>query len=141
MLKKILVPTDASEFSQRALKSALELARKFNAEVELLFVMNMPIPYDASANIYIISPEQIDQEGERVLKTTLEGMDTSEVTITNKKLQGKKPAAVILEEVKNKNIDLVVMGSHGRGAIAGSLLGSVSQHVLHGVECSVLIVK
>ena len=141
MLKKILVATDASVYSQRALKTALEIARKFNSEVELLFVMHMPVVYDSSVNSYILSPEQIEQEGERALKATLEGIDISNVTLIKKKLQGKKPASVILKEVENENIDLVVMGNHGYGAIVGSLLGSVSQHILHKAKCSVLIVK
>ena len=140
MLKKILVATDASEYSRRALKTALELARKFNSEVVLLFVMHMPIVYDYSVYSYIISPEQIEQEGELAIEATLEGIDISEVTLIKKKMHGK-PADVILKEVENENIDLVVMGSHGYGVIAGSLLGSVSQHVLRGTKCSVLIVK
>jgi nucleotide-binding universal stress UspA family protein len=136
-----MVPTDGSEFSRRALKTALEFARKFNAEVELLFVMNIPVAYDSGMNIYIISQEQIEHEGELVLKATLEGIDISGVTLIRKKMQGKKPAYVILKEAENQTFDLIVMGSHGYGAIAGSLLGSVSQHVLHLAKCSVLIVK
>ena len=62
-MEKIMVPTDGSEFSRRALKTALEFARKFNAEVELLFVMNTPVAYDSGMNIYIISQEQIEHEG------------------------------------------------------------------------------
>ena len=139
-MKKILVATDGSEYSRRAFKTALEFARKFNAEVELLFVMQLPVVYDSSVYAYIISPEQIEQQGEFALKATLEGIDISNVTLIKKKMQGK-PANVILKEVEDENIDLVIMGSHGYGAIAGSLLGSVSQHVLHKAKCSVLIVK
>lgn len=140
-MKKILVATDASEYSRKALVSALELARKFNAEIELLFVMHMPIVYDSSVDSYIISPEQVEQEGKRALEATLMGIDISNVSVIKKKLQGIKPAKVILEEIENEKIDLVVMGSHGHGAIAGSILGSVSQYVLHRAKCSVLIVK
>ncbi|MDR3601073.1 MAG: universal stress protein [Desulfosporosinus sp.] len=140
MLKKILVATDASEYSRRALKSAVELARKFNAEVEVLFVMHMPMAYDSSVNMYVFSPKQIDQEGELVLKDTLDKIDTSGVTIIKKKMQGK-PVDVILKEIDDENIDMVVMGSHGYGAIAGAVLGSVSQKVLHKAKCSVLIVR
>jgi len=140
MLKKILVTTDASEYSQRALKTAVELARVFNAEIELLFVMQMPLAYDSSVYSYIISQDEIISEGERALKATLEGIDVSGVALSLKKIQGK-PANVILKEVEDENIDLIVMGSHGYGAIVGSVLGSVSQKVLHGAKCSVLIVK
>ena len=140
MLKKILVATDASEYSRRALKTALEIARKFNSEVELLFAMQIPLAYDSSVYSYVISPEQIQVEGDVALKHTLDGIDISDVTLIKKKIQGK-PATVILKEIEDGNIDLVVMGSHGYGTVAGSLLGSVSQHVLHKAKCSVLLVK
>ncbi|WP_407311606.1 universal stress protein [Desulfosporosinus sp. SB140] len=140
-MKKILVPTDASEYSRRALETALEFARKFNAEIELLYVMHRPIAYDSSFNSYIISPEQVEQEGNLVLEATFKGIDIGDVSVIKKKSQAEKPAKVILEEIENEKIDLVVMGSHGYGAIAGSLIGSVSQHVLHKAKCSVLIVK
>jgi len=140
-LKKILVATDGSEYSRRALKTALELAQAFNTEVELLYVMQMPLAYDSSVNSYIISPELIEREGDLAIAATLEGIDIGEVTLIQKKMQGKKTAEVILKEVEDENIELVIMGSHGYGAIAGSLLGSVSQHVLHKSKCSVLIVK
>lgn len=140
MLKKILVATDASEYSRRALKSALDLARKFNSEIELLFVFQMPQVYDSSVFSLLISSDQSAQQGELALKATLEGIDIAGVTLFKKVLQGK-PATMILKEIEDKNIDLVVMGSLGHGVIAGSLLGSVSLHVLHKANCSVLIVK
>ena len=140
-MKKILVATDASEYSRKALTVALELARNFNAEVELLFVMYDPIVYGFGvADSYIISAEQVEQEGELALETTLKGIDISGITFKKKKLHGN-PGKVIIQEIENENIDLVVMGSHGYGALVGSVLGSVSQKVLHGARCSVLIAK
>ena len=139
-MKKLLVATDASEYSRRALKTALELARKFDSEVEILFVIRMPIAYDNNVYNYQILLEQIEEEGERTIAATLEGTDLTGVTLKSKKLHGN-PGNVIIQEVENENIDLVIMGSHGYGAIVGSVLGSVSQKVLHGAKCSVLIVK
>lgn len=140
-MKKILVATDASEYSRQALKSALVLARKFNSEVELLFVIQKTLVYDESLlDGDLILPNQTEQKGDQAIKATLEGIDITDVTLTKKISQGK-PANVILQEIENENIDLVVMGSHGYGAIAGALLGSVSQRVLHGAKCSVLIAK
>jgi nucleotide-binding universal stress UspA family protein len=141
MLKKILVPTDASEYSRRALITALKLARKFNAEIELLFVMYDPIVYSFGvADSYVVPQEQIEQDGEQALETTLEGIDINGIALKKKKLRGN-PANVILKEAEDENIDLIVMGSHGYGAIVGSMLGSVSQKVLHGAKCSVLIAR
>jgi len=140
-MKKILVATDASEYSKRALIIALDLARKFNAEVELLFVMIDPVVYGFGvADSYVAAPEQIERDGELALEATLEGIDISGITLAKKKMHGN-PGHVIVQEVEDENIDLVVMGSHGYGAILGSVLGSVSQKVLHGSKCSVLIVK
>ncbi|ODA40313.1 universal stress protein [Desulfosporosinus sp. BG] len=140
-MKKILVATDASEYSRRALKNALELARKFHSEVELLFVMYKPLVYDVNQlDMDLISSDLLEEAGEMAIQATLEGMDVTDISLTKKKLTGK-PANIILREIESENIDLVVMGSHGYGAIAGALLGSVSQRVLHGAKCSVLIAK
>jgi len=140
-LKKILVATDASEYSRQALRSALELARKFHSEVELLIVMDKQRAYAVNLlDEHVNWLEQIEQGGELAIRATLEGIDISDVTLTKKIVQGK-PANMILQEIENENIDLVVMGSHGYGAVTGAILGSVSQRVLHGAKCSVLIAK
>lgn len=141
MLKKILVATDVSEYSQRALKTALELARKFDSEIELLYVIYDPVVYSlGAANTYLASPEQIEREGDLALEETLKGIDFSGVKMKKKKMHGN-PGNVIIQEAEVQKIDLIVMGSHGYGAVVGSVLGSVSQKVLHGAKCSVLIAK
>ena len=142
MFKKILVPTDASEYSRRALKTALELARIFNSEVELMFVMYIREVYWGYnvAYSFLVPPEQIEEAGELALEATLKGIDVGSIPLKKKKVEGY-PARVILEEIKKENIDLVVMGSHGYGPITGSMLGSVSQRVLQKADCPVLIVK
>lgn len=142
MYKKILVPTDASEYSRRALITALELARKFQAEVVLLFVTYTPEAYWGYNPAYTIeiSKEQIEETGKHTLMTALAGIDVGDVPLQKQTISGH-PSNVILEEIVNQNIDLVVMGSHGYGPIAGSVLGSVSQRVLRKATCPVLVVK
>lgn len=138
-MKKILVATDASKNAQRALKTALLLAEKFEAEVELLYVV--PEARNTMYGPVVDVPQELlEQEGDRNLDATLRGIETGAVKLTRKMVHGK-PWRVIVEEAKNENIDLIVMGSHGYGAIVGSLMGSVSQNVLHTADCSVLIVK
>jgi len=142
LFKRILVPTDASEYSRRALKTALELARAVKAEVVLLHVSYTPQAYWGYTISYgiTVTQEQLDQNGELALDATLTGIDTEQVVIT-KRVESGHPVTIILEQVKKENIDLVIMGSHGYGAIAGSVLGSVSQRVLQRVSCPVLIIK
>lgn len=140
-LKKILVGTDGSEYSRQAMISALELARKFNSEVELIAVMDTQRAYALNLiDEHINWRTQIEEGGEKILQATLEGIDVSGISLTTKIAQGR-PASIILQEIENESIDLIVMGSHGYGAIAGAILGSVSQSVLHGAKCSVLIAK
>jgi len=142
MFKKILVATDASEYSRRAFKTALDLAQKFQAKIVLLFVAYTPEAYWGYNSAYTIeiTREQIEERGKLTLEETLEGIDVKDVSVEKKMIQGH-PSTVIIEEVVKENIDLVVMGSHGYGPIAGAVLGSVSQRVLRKATCPVLIVK
>lgn len=142
MFKKILVATDASEYARRALITALDLAKTFGGEVELMNVMYIREAYWGYNVAYsiLVPPEQIEEAGRLTLEATLEGIDVGNIPLKKRVVQGY-PATMILEEVEKEGIDLVVMGSHGYGPITGSLLGSVSQHVLHRAECPVLIVK
>ncbi|TGE31533.1 universal stress protein [Desulfosporosinus sp. Sb-LF] len=142
MFKKILVPTDASEHSRRALRTAIQLAESFQAEVELLHVSYTPQAYWGYTISYgiTVTQEQLDENGELALEATLMGMDRAQVVI-NKRIESGHPVSVILERIKTESIDLVVMGSHGYGPISGSVLGSVSQRVLQRASCPVLIIK
>ena len=142
LFKKILVPTDASEYSRRALMAAVELAQTMQAEVVLLHVSFTPQAYWGYTISYgiTVTQDQLDQNGELALEATLMGIDTAQVVIS-KRVESGHPVTVILDQIKKDNIDLVVMGSHGYGAITGSVLGSVSQRVLQRASCPVLIVK
>lgn len=141
MFKKIIVPTDGSEFSRRAFSHALELSRNLNSEIILLHVAATP-----EALGYVLSPgEAVVQErpnvnSEYVLTNTQKDIDTKGVKLISK-LKPGQPAAEILKEIENNDIDLVVMGTHGYGPITGSLMGSVSQKVLIKTKVPVLLVK
>ena len=141
MYKKIRVPTDVSEASRKALLTALQLARQFNAEVELFHVTYNPEAYWGYTVSYgiVISQEQIEQSGEAALDAALTGIDVSDIHLDKKHISGH-PAAAIIEEAK-RGFDLIVMGSRGHGPITGTMLGSVTQRVLAHAECPVLVVK
>lgn len=142
MFKKILVPTDASEYSRRALTAAVGIASLCGAEIELYHVTFTPQAYWGYTLTYgmTISQEELNRNGEVALAATLANLDTGQVNIS-KKLEPGHPVNMILKEIDEEKVDLVVMGSHGYGPIMGSVLGSVSQRVLQRAECPVLIVK
>ena len=141
MFKNILVPTDASESAQRALMIALELAKEFGSQIVLLHVVYTPeaMGYTLSSGVSV-PQEEISIFGRAALTAALVGIDTCAVSIVKKQAPGH-PSVVILEEIESGQMDLVVMGNRGYGAIAGSLLGSVSQRVLSKAKCPVMIVK
>ena len=141
MFKKILVPTDASESAQRALMMAIELAKEFGSHILLLHVVFTPeaLGYTLSSGISV-PQEELNIYGREALTAAIAGIDTGNVFIEMKQLPGH-PGMVILEEIESGHIDLVVMGNRGYGAIAGTLLGSVSQRVLSKAKCPVMIVN
>ena len=141
MFKKILVPIDGSPYSHRALVTALDLAKVFQAETQVLHVTYTPeaLGYTLGKDASVLQ-DQLAGSGEMLLIASLDEIERDGVEVRVKQVPGH-PAAVIVEEALREGADLIVMGSRGYGPIAGPLLGSVSQRVLQKAECPVLIVK
>lgn len=141
MFKRILVPTDGSESSRHALMKALEIASKFDSEIELFHVTQSQEAYYGYNDSYntFSNSDQIKSNGELALATTLKGLDIEGVHLSKKHVSGKA-AVRILDEIK-RDFDLVIMGTRGHGGIIGAVVGSVAQRVLANSDCPVLIVK
>ena len=144
MFKNILVASDASEYSRHAFAAAVELAKKFDAEIMILHVISQAFDYDyrglpvSGTSLY--SDEKIADIGEKVMHTTIEGIETGNVAYSMKTLLGF-PSKTIIEILEKDNFDLVVMGSRGHGLIPGALMGSVTMRVLGSAPCPVLVVR
>lgn len=141
MCGRILVPTDGSGYSRRALITAIQIARQFDSEIELLHVVNsMDIVYGSQTilgrSYTYANPEQISGQ---VLDATMVGLDAANIVITTKTITGS-PADAIIDELRH-NFYLVVMGSKGHSPLGGALIGSVTQRVVGEANCPVLIVK
>ncbi|WP_019851492.1 universal stress protein [Desulfitobacterium sp. PCE1] len=141
MFTKILVPTDGSEYSRRALLVALEIGKKFNAEVILLNVLMTPeaLGYLLTEDATVVQ-QQYNPNGEATLAATTKDVDLEGVRLTCR-LKPGYPALVILEEIVSEDIDLVVMGYRGYTSLAGTFMGSVSQKVLAKTSRPVLLIK
>ena len=150
MIKKIIVPIDGSEHSDRALNYALYLAEKYSADITLLSVaqpiaatrpmfLTQPMLPPASTVIYI---KKIKAAHEKMLAEALKKTKESKPNINiSKKLVNGRPADKIVEIANEGNFDLIVMGSRGVGGIKKFFLGSVSDRVADEARCPVLIVK
>jgi nucleotide-binding universal stress UspA family protein len=142
-IKNILCPVDFSDFSGRALRYAIGLARHFGSR---LFVQHTAQPstylflggMEANAGMVDIETQlqAAREEVRRMLIST--GIDTSEATVLLN--EGFVPPR-ILETISKERIDLLVMGTHGHRGFNRLVLGSVAENIIHQATCPVLVVN
>lgn len=140
--RSILAATDLSDGSEPALQLAAALAGHWGARLTLLHVVE-PVaraevwPLDPTrVELFLAEPEELEPEWQNVLeKIALNGVSFERLT-----LKGSAPAE-ITRTAKERDAELVVMGTHGRSGLVHVLLGSVAEHVARQAECSVLTVR
>ncbi len=137
-LTRILLPTDFSDTAQHALDYARELAGRFGASVHLLHVVPDPMQNWATEAMPVVSDlaERWKADAERRLEEIqLDGPQTVRaVRIGHAFVE-------ILHYAADNAIDMIVMGTHGRGPVEHLLLGSVAEKVVRKASCPVLTVK
>jgi nucleotide-binding universal stress UspA family protein len=136
-IKNILCPIDYSSSSEAALLYACSLAKDADAEVHIVYVHEEDIAYVEGFGAYL---PPADLEGER--KRLHELRPPLPVRHRHELIVGS-PASAIVEYArdKDKEIDLIVMGTHGRTGLARLLMGSVAEAVVRTAPCPVLSVK
>ncbi len=136
LLKQILVATDFSDASGVALDYGRALARTFGASLHVLHVMeNMflrPVPVD---------PYQMKAAMMKRLTERLTDEDRASLHATAILETSDNAAEAIVKYATAHNIDLIVMGTHGRGAVERLLVGSVAEKVVRAAPCPVLTVR
>lgn len=136
VLNRILHPADFSECSAQALEYAASLASKFDAELHLLHVCertaSVPLPEYYLKKMQDMAADDLDK---------LAGADSLlGLNVVNSVGQGT-PFVEVIRYAREYDIDLIVMGTHGRGAIAHLLMGSVAEKVVRKAPCAVLTVR
>ncbi len=142
-MKRILVPTDYSEFSQNAVRYGCELASRFEAELHLLYVMEdtttmFPDPEVSMLPLAEIVADQEKYAHQKLEATPESGLD-DKIQVVRVVKQGNAFVEIV-RYAKNEGIDLVVLGTHGRSGLAHALLGSVAEKVVRKAPCPVLTV-
>jgi nucleotide-binding universal stress UspA family protein len=125
-LKKILVGVDGSEFAEKALKQAIEIAQKFSAEVTVVNVYHAPTGQDVS---------------QKILDNAKNILEKASVKFKLISVLNPNTPKVITDMAESEKFDLVVVGSRGIGAIHAYLIGSVCNKICYDSSVSVLIVK
>jgi universal stress protein A len=143
--KSILVPTDFSEYSDRAIKQAVDIAEQNNAKIYLLHVVDrlQQCAIDYCIPIETMMKVQSDSEKEASRKMQDEAKKITQAKKIDVTFDVKSgvPFEEILKEQQERNADLIVIASHGRTGILKNLIGSVAERVMREAKCPVLLVR
>jgi nucleotide-binding universal stress UspA family protein len=143
--KHILLPTDGSPLSKRAVDAGIGLARAVGARVTGLFVAPAPTPlvYENMVPVAYMTPEQhaelIERSAKHYLGAVEKAAQAAGVACECVSVTGDYPADAIVETARKRHCDLIVMASHGRRGMAAVLLGSETQKVLAHSKVPVLV--
>src|SRR5687767_5623191 len=147
MYEHILIPTDGSKLSGRAIEHAVTIAKSMGSRVTGLFVAPAPGPllFKGLVPVRHLQPEQHAalnaKAAERYLGEIEAAAQTAGVRFAGLTVADEFPADAILRVAAKRKCDLIVMASHGRRGIAGLLLGSETQKVLLQAKVPVLVCR
>jgi nucleotide-binding universal stress UspA family protein len=139
-LERILVPTDFSESARLALRYGISFAREYGAELTLLHVVET-VAVGYASDLFPVPMAEVFQEiagyarGE--LGKLAEQARAEGVKVVEKVVQGK-PAAEIIRVAREDTIDVIVLGTHGKGVLDHALFGSTTERVVRKAPCPVL---
>lgn len=144
-LKTILVATDLSPLSECAVRHGCELAKQFGAQLRLLTVASYPFSEfaeecqkDYGRSIDECEAEYFTAAEERLSKIDVRPLDESQVT--RETIKGF-PIAEILRYAEGKNVDLLLLGTHGLTGLQHVFMGSVAEVIVRKATCPVLTVR
>ena len=134
MLKKILAPTDFSDLSARGVRYACQLAKDVGAEMVILNVVLLD-------ETNTINKQEMERHKKRLDQFVAQKIADVGADLNIRKLvDAGQPYGVILDCAENERIDLIVMSSHGRSGLSRMLIGSVTDKIMRGASCPLLVV-
>ena len=149
MYKHILVPTDGSALSEKAVEAAIKLAKLAGARITAFHAVE-PYPlqgaYAAEASgVAELQPEIFAERSEEYAKRVLEAVASAaiaaKVQCTTEHATSRSPSQAIVDKARTEKCDHIVMASHGRRGLEGFLLGSETQKVLTHSTIPVLVYR
>jgi universal stress protein A len=143
MFQKILVPLDFSDYTDEIMNTAVQIAQRFGSTMHLLHVipnMDYFTPYESffSAENLVNVQREIEREVGKDMEAVAKKIKDIPVT---KAIHTGVAVLEIVDYVRTENIDLVVMGTHGRGGLEHILIGSVAEKVVRRSPCPVLTIR
>jgi nucleotide-binding universal stress UspA family protein len=140
-IKRILVPLDFSSTSRRALDHALGVALRFGASIHLIHVCERPAMMPSKEAHPSAFPDWSEQLGLNAEIQLAEIARAVKGVRVSSEVRFGHPAPVIVETATTHQVDLIVMGTHGHGALMRVVLGNVAERVVRSAPCPVLTVR
>ncbi len=142
-MKKVLVPTDFSESARHALTYGMSFAKEYGAELVLLHVVeNITVGY--ASDLFPVPMAEVFQEISGYAKAELAKLATEarqrELPVTELVVQGK-PSTEIIRYAGENGVDMIVLGTHGKGLLDHALFGSTAERVVRKAPCPVLMTR
>jgi nucleotide-binding universal stress UspA family protein len=134
---KILFPTDFSAYSRRALPYALDLCKKTNGELVVLSAYDVPYGENSISSVSLL--DAIKENAVANMKEFEQSFAGEGIRFQTEVIMGN-PVRIIKEWCRDKQIDLVVMGTHGASGLEEFLIGSNASSVIQGVDVPVLVI-
>jgi nucleotide-binding universal stress UspA family protein len=143
VLKNVLVATDFSEPSANALAYGRDLARSYDATLHILHVTeNVLMRYSPEIGFAVPDLQaDLDKAARRELDALITADDVKTLRVVPALESATNPATAINAYAKAHEIDLIVVGTHGRGVVKHFLMGSVAERVVRTAPCPVLAVR
>ena len=142
-LRRILLPTDFSNYSAAATKYACELATKFDAELHLLHTLETHLASTPAFGMGLALPTYTSESRAAVEKSLAGVLDpkwSEGRTVIQAVIEGS-PKVAIIQYARKQNIDLIVLATHGRTGLPHVIMGSVAETVVRTAPCPVLTVR
>ena len=150
-LSKILVPMDGSDHSFHAAIIANNIAKKFNSEIIVLYVVVSPSSYEYANLTGLVTPKQIDMIIQNAKDEAKNWFNKVENIVKEENANAKLTMKVLVTEIalyseiiqyaEQENVDLIVIGTRGRSSMKKLLLGSTASGILKNATCPVLVTK
>ncbi len=144
MYHRILVPTDGSDITSKAVQAAVAMAKLCGASLTTICVKE-PFPYSAISEMQPVPPQEFYDAQERIaaarVQAVVDAATLAGITCSGFTVEALHPWEAILDHAAQQTCDLIVMASHGRRGMAALLIGSETSRVLTHSPLPVLVIK
>ena len=135
--ERILVAVDGSPFSMAAVDQAISLGGICNSQIFVISIVDL---YPEQMEVAPTLVEKMSEEAGQHVEQAKKKIDRANIKCETIVRMGGAPHKFIVQEAKDRNVDLILMGTHGRTGLKRVLMGSVAQNVIANAPCPVMVV-